>query len=58
MMKTKIKREEALDKFQAARERKRECLVQLEKSMKETYKKRTGKEAEFFLRYNESFAKG
>lgn len=49
MMKTKIKREEALDKFQAARERKRECLVQLEKSMKETYKKRTGKEAEFFF---------
>lgn len=49
MMKTKIKREEALAKFQAARERKRECLVQLEKSMKETYKKRTGKEAENFF---------
>ena len=37
MAKTKITKKEALDKFQAAREKKRKCLAQLEKSMKETY---------------------
>lgn len=42
-------KEETLAKFQAAREKKRECLVRIEKSMKETYKKRTGKEAEKFF---------
>lgn len=47
--KTKITKKEALDKFQAAREKKRKCLAQLEKSMKETYKERTGKEAEKFF---------
>lgn len=46
-MKRNNKREEVLAKFQAAREKKRECLIQLEKSMKETYKKRTGKEGRF-----------
>ena len=35
MAKTKITKKEALDKFQAAREKKRKCLAQLEKSMKE-----------------------
>lgn len=45
----KITREEALAKFQAAREKKHECLAQLEKSMKDTYKKRTGKEAKKFF---------
>ena len=50
MAKTKITKKEALDKFQAAREKKkRKCLAQLEKSMKETYKERTGKEAEKFF---------
>ena len=33
MGKDKITREEALAKFQAAKERKRECFKQLEKSM-------------------------
>ena len=47
MEKVKITREEALAKFQAAKNKKREC--QLEKSMKEIYKKRTGKEAENFF---------
>ena len=46
MGKTKITREEALAKLQAAKDRKRECLKQLEKSMKEIYKKRTGEDAE------------
>ena len=49
MAKTKITKKEALDKFQAAREKKRKCLAQLEKSMKETDKERTGKEAEKFF---------
>lgn len=42
MMKAKKTREEVLTKFQTAKEKKKECLVQLEKSMKEEYKKRTG----------------
>lgn len=37
MEKVKITREEALAKFQAAKNKKRECLKQLEKSMKEIY---------------------
>lgn len=49
MMKEKKTREEVLVKFQAAKEKKREYLVQLEKSMKEAYKKRTGKEVENFF---------
>ena len=49
MEKNKITREEALAKLQAAKEKKRECLKQLEKSMKEIYKKRTGKDAENFF---------
>ena len=49
MGKVKITREEALAKFQAAKNKKRECLKQLEKSMKEIYKKETGKEAESFF---------
>lgn len=48
-MKAKKTREEVLTKFQTAKEKKRECLVQLEKSMKEEYKKRTGKEVENFF---------
>lgn len=49
MMKAKKTREEVLTKFQTAKEKKKECLVQLEKSMKEEYKKRTGKEVENFF---------
>ena len=49
MVKTKAMKEETLAKFQAAREKKRVCLAKLEKSMKETYKKRTGKEADTFF---------
>ncbi len=49
MVKTKATKEETLAKFQAARERKRVCLAKLEKSMKEAYKKRTGKEADTFF---------
>lgn len=48
-MKAKKTREEVLTKFQTAKEKKKECLVQLEKSMKEEYKKRTGKEVENFF---------
>ena len=49
MGKDKIAREEALAKFQAAKEKKRECLKQLGKSMKKIYKEHTGKEAERFF---------
>lgn len=49
MVKTKVTKEETLAKFQAAREKKRACLAKLEKSMKEAYKKRTGKDAETFF---------
>ena len=56
MVKTKATKEETLAKFQAAREKKRVCLAKLEKSMKETYKKRTGKEADtFFALWNSFF---
>lgn len=49
MRQVKITREEAAAKLRAAKERKLECLKQLEKSMKEIYKERTGKEAETFF---------
>ena len=49
MGKEKITCEEALARFQAAKNKKRECLKRLEKSMKEDYRKRTGKEAENFF---------
>ena len=49
MGKIKITKEEALARFQAAKDKKRECLKSLETTMKETYKKRTGKEAERFF---------
>ena len=49
MGKDKKTREEALAKFQAAKEKKRECLKRLEKSMKEIYKEHTG-----FLHYDET----
>lgn len=49
MAKERITQKETLAKFQSAKEKKRECLASLEKSMKETYKQRTGKEAETFF---------
>lgn len=49
MGKDKITRKEAVAKFQSAKEKKRECLKQLEKSKKEIYKEHTGKEAEKFF---------
>ena len=49
MEKTKITHKEALAKFQVAKNKKRECLKHLEKSMKEIYKEHTGKEAEDFF---------
>lgn len=49
MTKVKKTKEEVLAKFQAAREKKRECLTRLEKSMKKTYKKRTGNDAGDFF---------
>lgn len=49
MDKTKKTREEVLARFQLAKEKKRECLAQMGKSMRESYKKRTGKEAEKFF---------
>lgn len=49
MMKEKITTKEALAKFQAAKAKKRECLASLEKTMKEIYKQRTGKEAKNFF---------
>lgn len=56
MVKTKATKEETLAKFKEAREKKRTCLANLEKSMKEAYKKRTGKEAEtFFALWNSFF---
>ena len=44
-----IKREEVVARWEAARERKRACLVRLEKSMREAYKKKTGVEATRFF---------
>ena len=44
-----IKREEVLARWKAAREKRRMCIAQLEKSMREAYKKQTGKEATHFF---------
>ena len=49
MEKTKMTKEVALAKLQAAKSEKRDCLKSLERTMKDTYKKRTGKEAERFF---------
>ena len=48
-MGNKSKREEVLARFQAARQMKRECLAELEQSMKETYEKRTGEKPDYFF---------
>lgn len=49
MGKNKITCGKALVKFHVVKEKKRECLKRLEKSMKEIYKEHTGKEAEKFF---------
>lgn len=48
-MSNQSKRKEALDRFQAARQMKRDCLAQLEEAMKEAYEKRTGEKADYFF---------
>lgn len=47
-MKTKITREEALRRFQASVAKKKEFIAELEKSMREEYRKETGQEAKYF----------
>ena len=42
-------KQEALARFQAAKQKKKECLSQLEKDMKQTYEEKTGKKAEYFF---------
>lgn len=49
MDKKKLDRETALARFQTAKEKKRKCLAQLEKEMKEAYEKRTGQKAGYFF---------
>lgn len=45
----KMTREEVLTKFQTAKEKKHKCLAELEKRMKATYEKQTGKKADKFF---------
>ena len=42
-------KEEALARFQNARQKKRDCIARLEKSMKADYEKRTGKTPDYFF---------
>lgn len=42
-------KEDALLRFQKARQKKRECIARLEKSMKDEYEKRTGKSPDYFF---------
>ncbi len=46
--KKKMTREEAMRRFMAAKQRKREYIVELEARMKAEYKMRTGNEATYF----------
>ncbi len=48
-MNTKVTREEVLAKFRAAKAKKQESLVKIEKYMREEYKKQTGQEAKYFF---------
>ncbi len=48
-MNTKVTREEVLAKFRAAKTKKQESLVKIEKYMREEYKKQTGQEAKYFF---------
>ena len=47
-METKITREEDLRRFQASVEKKKAFVAELEKSMREEYRKETGHEAKYF----------
>ena len=42
-------KEEVLARFQEARQKKRDCIARLEKSMKADYEKRTGKTPDYFF---------
>lgn len=42
-------REEVLARFQKARQKKRDCIARLEKSLKADYEKRTGKTPDYFF---------
>lgn len=42
-------REQALERFQKAKQRKHEYISRLEKTMKATYEKQTGKSADYFF---------
>ena len=42
-------KEDVLARFQEARQRKRDCIARLEKSMKADYEKRTGKSPDYFF---------
>lgn len=44
----KLTREEALRRFQASCEKKKAFVAELEKSMREEYRKETGQEAKYF----------
>lgn len=47
-MERKMTREEALRRFQASVEKKKAFVAELERSMREEYRKETGKEAKYF----------
>ena len=40
-------KEEAMNRFMAAKEKKRQCVARLEEKMKQNYEKRTGKPANY-----------
>ncbi len=42
-----IAREEVMKRFMEARNKKRECVSRIEKRMKDSYEKRTGKKANY-----------
>lgn len=47
-METKMTREDALRRFQASVAKKKAFVAELEKSMREEYRKETGQEAKYF----------
>lgn len=47
MEQTKITREIALERFQAAKRKKQECVERMTKELKERYEKETGLEAKY-----------
>lgn len=49
MAKKELTKIEVFERLKTAKEKKRLCIAQLEKSMKKAYKERTGKEAEEFF---------